>query len=149
WTLPPITVNVRLARLFVSFSSAIGFAGSTRTSSVWTPLRPFVGHDAVTVALAPAARVPIDWSGPTATPSTRNRTATSAVPPAATFAITALRLAASPLFSLVAETVSDDTVRSGNGASGCDTGTGPSGRPRPGPSANVTHGSDGCSPTAG
>ena len=50
-------MNVRLARLFVSFSSGIVFAGSTRTSSVWTPFCPFADHAAVTVDLYAE-----DWS---------------------------------------------------------------------------------------
>src|SRR6266566_6960837 len=68
--------NVFVRVLFASLSSAILFAGSTRTSTVCGPFWAVPAHCAVSVRLAPLARSPITWSAPRGVPSTRNRTAT-------------------------------------------------------------------------
>ena len=49
WTFPPWTANVFVARLFVSSSSGIVFAGSTATSTVCVPFWSFADHCAATV----------------------------------------------------------------------------------------------------
>src|SRR5207247_1886458 len=79
-------------------------------------------HAAATVVVPPPPSAAIDWSAPTTTPSTRNRTAMFAAPPAPMFAITAPSVSGSPPVTLFGETLGDETVRSGRGAIGCDTG---------------------------
>src|SRR5438034_135886 len=143
WIFPPWMANVFVRVLFASLSSAILFAGSTRTSTVCGPFWAFAAHCAVSVRLAPPARSPITWSAPSGAPSIRNRTATFDAGPAAMLLITAVNVSGSPPVSLFGETVTDVTVRSGNGAIAAATGGGPSGRPTPRPSMKVTHSADG------
>src|SRR5213592_1442165 len=121
WIFPPWMANVFVRVLFASLSSAILFAGSTRTSTVCGPFWAVPAHCAVSVRLAPPAML----------------------------LITAVNVSGSPPVSLVGETVTDVTVRSGSGAMAVATGGGPSGRPTPRPSMNVTHSADGRSLTGG
>src|SRR5437773_9076059 len=139
WIFPPWMANVFVRVLFASLSSAILFAGSTRTSTVCGPFWAVPAHCAVSVRLAPPARSPITWSAPRGVPSTRNRTATLDAAPAAILLITAVNGSGSPPVSLVRAAVTDVAVISGRLAMVVATGGGPSGRPTPRPSMNVTH----------
>src|SRR5256885_1090669 len=107
------------------------------------PFWPFADHCAVRVRLAPPASWAIDWSAPSGAPSTRNRTPTFAAAPAAALVITAVKVTGSPPVSLLGARLTEVTVRSGSGAMVVAPGGGPSGRPTPRPSMNVTHSADG------
>src|SRR5215211_7295739 len=74
-TVPPLSVTVFEALLLPSFDSAIPFAGSAATVTVWSPFWPFVLHWVEAWPTEPAAiEGTVGWAS--CTPSTENRTGT-------------------------------------------------------------------------